>query len=163
MKVVVPYTYVDSMVHALILEQAPEAEFVPMTNDNSYWELLCHLWEKREDVIIVEHDIIPWPDCLMELDRCPFLWCSNSYQMRGGYGIHHAFGCTKFCKELMNMLPDVWTQVDSTKWNTLDAQLCEFAKVNGPVTPHPHRPPVTHLKKYYETHATEESQQALQV
>lgn len=143
MKIIVPYVEIHPLVKKWLDQYQPY--YVKMEDDNSYWRLMVDIWERGEPVTIIEHDIMPWPNAIAELESCPYPWCSNSYKMRGGYGIHHAFGCTKFTTDFMRSLPNIWSAVDTTMWNTLDAQLCEIAKTQG-ITPHPHRPPVIHLK-----------------
>ena len=149
MRVIVPYTLKYPIVQAFIKKECPQVEFIQMHQDEDYWKLMCEIWEAREDVVINEHDVLPWPTAINELASCPFDWCSYTYEMKQGYGIHHAFGCTKLGAGLMDKLPDVWTQVESVHWRNLDAQLCEIAKTLG-ITPHPHRPPVIHLKGLHE-------------
>jgi hypothetical protein len=164
MRVIVPYTLLNPLVEGLLKLNAKDEgytiNFIQMLDTDHYWRLLCEIWENREEVVIIEHDIIPWPGCITELTDCPFDWCSNSYRMKKGYGIHHAFGCTKLGVSLMERMPDVWSQVDDTRWNTLDAQLCELAKREG-ITPHPHRPPVNHLKGLYEADTVAPCQQEI--
>lgn len=121
------------------------ARFVQLDYEGSYWRLLCELWEARETVVIVEHDILPWHGALDELAACPGQWCSFTYQINGGVGIHHAFGCTKITAALMEAVPHVWRDTADRRWHTLDAQLCHAALMAGQV-PHPHRPAVIHLR-----------------
>jgi hypothetical protein len=146
MNIYVPYTHRNRLQEKVLKESYGLSPcYVEMQRPEDYWTLMYDLWENRQDAVIVEHDILPWPGAIEELFACPCNWCSFTYKMKGGYGIHHAFGCTKFGGEFMNQLPDIWTKLDQTNWNTLDAQLCELAKLEG-LTPHPHRPPVIHLK-----------------
>lgn len=145
-RVVVPYVGILHPIVKRVIEHcAYKPEFIEMRDDDNYWRLFCELWENRRTVLIIERDILPWPGACQEIINCPYHWCSNTYKMRGGYGIHHGFGFTKFGSKFMDKYPDIWTQVETTKWNTLDAQLCELVKREGE-TPHPHRPSVTHLK-----------------
>ena len=155
-KTIVPYTKLHPLVKEVILQSAYKPQFIQMTDDDAYWRMFCDIWEKRTPVLIIEHDIIPWPGAVQEIINCPCHWCSNTYKMRGGFGINHAFGFTKFDEKFMEDLPDVWTQVESTNWKHLDAQLCEIAKREG-LTPHPHRPPVTHLKSILDRHEENET------
>jgi len=107
---------------------------------DDYRKLLRRLWQERESVVLVEQDIIPWPGAIQELFACCGKWCGYSYSP---YGVQHGFGCTKFSSELMEMLPNMWAE--PMHWNKLDAHLFRAARAFGE-DPHPHRPPVTHLK-----------------
>lgn len=146
-RVLMPYTRLNPHIVGTIRGRYGIAlELVEMTDDEHYWRLLSELWHVGEDVIIVEHDCLPWPGALEELEACPAHWCSYTYAINGGYGIHHAFGTTKLSGALMRKVPDVWRAADDRRWHTLDAQLCRAALLAGE-TPHPHRPPIIHLKE----------------
>jgi hypothetical protein len=119
--------------------------FAPVSHDHDYWKLFCELWREGKTVVLIEHDVLPWPGAIEELLACPALWCSCSYRINGGYGIHHAFGCTKISADFMQLLPDVWQRIINREWHALDSQLCHAALQAGQV-PHPHRPPAIHLK-----------------
>jgi hypothetical protein len=142
-KVIVPYTEIHPLVKEVLDKEG--VEYVRMIDKESYWRLLCDLWALGEDVVIVEHDIIPWPGAIDELLKCPAGWCTYTYEMKEGFGVHHAFGCAKLGATLMSELPDVWKNVGTTYWRTLDSQLCDYAQRHA-IIPHPHRPPVTHLR-----------------
>lgn len=150
MKVICPYTesrryLVNSLIAPIIKREGIDCEFITMNSDDDYWKLMCGLWEQREPLVINEHDVLPWPGAIQALFDCPYHWCSYTYEMKGGYGIHHGLGCTKFTTKFMENFPDVWINVDTTMWNTLDAQLSKAARFDN-FYPHPHNPPVTHLK-----------------
>lgn len=150
MRVVVPFTKRLPVVEQVLRAEAPEAEWVEMREPTSYWELLRSLWLHREDVLIVEHDVIPWPGALTELAACPGMWCSCSYHIdtgngRSGIGLFHHLGCTKLSADLMRRVPAAFEQMPDRHWSKLDAQLCHIALGAG-LIPHPHRPAVTHLK-----------------
>ena len=144
-KIVVPYTHVHPLVERKLYDYGFDPEFVPMIDEFSYWRLLRQIWREREPVVIVEHDVLPWPGAIEEMCACPAHWCSFTYEINGGYGIHHAFGCTKITAALMEATPKVWDEVADREWHALDAQLCYAALKAGQI-PHPHRPAVIHLK-----------------
>ena len=146
MRVIVPYTNLRPLVKAALEQYNLHPQFIRLDHEDSYWHLLSDIWERNEPVVINEHDVLPWPGAIQEIQNCPAHWCSYTYRMQGGYGIHHAFGCTKLGQGLIETLPDAWVNVDSTRWSDLDAQLCIMAR-NAGLTPHPHRPPVIHLKE----------------
>lgn len=115
-----------------------------LKRDDDYRMLLRELWAEREDVVIVEHDVVPWPGSIEELWQCPCAWGTYSYRMHGGIGIAHGFGCAKLTTRLMDAVPDVWEMPGM--WNVLDQRLFYDARGRG-IEPHMHRPPVTHLSR----------------
>ena len=144
-RVIVPHTRLHPTVQQ-VLGKRDDVVFISLGTDEAYWHLLSRLWRERQTVVIVEHDVLPWPGAIEELIACPGLWCSCSYHINGGIGIHHAFGCTKISAEFMSLLPDVWQQVASRHWSRLDEQLCTAALFHAGQVPHPHRPACNHLK-----------------
>ncbi len=146
MKLIVPYTNLRPLVRATLEQYNLHPKFVKLSGEDDYWNLLSQLWEEKESFVLNEHDVLPWPGAIQEIADCPADWCSYTYRMKKGYGIHHAFGCTKIGQGLIEAIPDAWINVDSTHWHDLDGQLCIMARNSG-ITPHPHRPPVIHLKE----------------
>jgi hypothetical protein len=140
MNVVVPYTNLHPTTE-FVLRQYP-VEYVDVSEPDAYLGLLRRLWVEGATVIVVEHDVVPWPGALEEVWNCPCAWGSYSYHMHGGIGIYHGFGCTKLTAELMKQTPRVWEPWAS--WNMLDQKLFFAARAQG-IEPHHHRPPVTHL------------------
>jgi hypothetical protein len=154
MRIVIPYTEkINPVVQRVLKSYGRNPEYIYTGDgDNAYWGLLSELWCQREPVIVIEHDVLPWPGALEELEACPCAWCSLTYQLRGfsgqiGVGIFHCFGCVKFHTKLMDDIPDAWSQMQDTYWKHLDAQFSQIAMWHG-VTPHPHRPPAIHLHDY---------------
>ena len=47
------------------------------SDDFAYWRMMKGVWEKGEPFIIVEHDVLVWPDTIALLDACPRQWCSQ--------------------------------------------------------------------------------------
>jgi hypothetical protein len=141
-KVVLPYVGKGPHPVTLLVLSGYRPELVDVSADDGYLNLMRRLWKERKPVIIVEHDIVPWPGALEELWHCPCVWGAFSYHLHGGIGVFHGFGCTKITPELMNAVPTVWDA--PTPWNMLD-QVLALAALNEEYIPHPHRPPVTHL------------------
>jgi hypothetical protein len=141
-KVVVPYTSLHLVTEMVTAWYKPE--YVKLTDDDAYRRLLKRLWEERETVVIVEHDIVPWPYAIDELFRCCCWWGAYSYHLHGGIGVHHGFGCTKLGSKLMEALPDIWDEPGH--WNSLDQRLYFAAREVG-IEPHPHRPAVIHVSE----------------
>lgn len=143
MRVIVPYTRLHPLTEQAVRKESKWASFCPMKSEWDYSHLLHKLWNEGDNFILVEHDILPWPGALGEIWNCPAEWCAYSYECNGGIGLYHTFGCAKISGQLINRLPDVWK--DPLPWHRLDSHLCFEASRIGQV-PHPHRPPVTHLK-----------------
>lgn len=144
MTVVVPFTgELHPVVRDVMSEQIPDVQFCPIEGDHGYQLLLRRLWRQRKSVVIVEHDILPWPGAIPELWQCSCRWGAYSYQLHGGIGIYHGFGCAKLTGELMEIVPNIW-EGELAHWSQLDQMLWFAARAKGH-EPHPHRPPVIHL------------------
>ncbi len=147
----VPYTRIDPFIRRALQEynqhddeqDCADVNYVEMVNDDSYWQLLSKAWEKGEAFAIIEHDVLPWPGALKEIQDCPALWCAYTYKINLGYGITHAFGCCKFSADLIRQLPHAWSNMEDRHWSKLDSQFCYYALRAGYI-PHPHRPAVIH-------------------
>lgn len=53
---------------------------VPVGEDTRYESLMKTFWG-REDVIIVEHDIVPTEAMIDALADCPWPWCAQAYML----------------------------------------------------------------------------------
>jgi hypothetical protein len=142
MKLVVPYSNLHPVTRQVIESYKLGAQFVALGGPLEYGRLLRWLWQEEETVVIVEHDIVPWPGAVEELYNCMGMWCSCSYLYAGGYGLYHGLGCTKISGNLMRALPHLWD--GDLEWFSLDQRLLFAARTIG-YEPHPHRPPVIHL------------------
>lgn len=145
MRVIVPFAGELNPVVRDVLEDQVVVDFIRLRTDFDYHLLLQGLWMIGNPVIIVEHDVLPWPGALTELEQCSCAWGANSYKLHGGIGIYHGFGCTKLTPKLMEAIPDIW-ECDPIHWSQLDQRLWFAAREKG-FEPHPHRPPVIHLSK----------------
>ena len=116
--------------------------------DESYWYLLAELWEARETVILVEHDVVPAAGTLDAMAACPHDWCACEYRCGDLYMT--ALGCTKFSGDLMERNPDVVNRILSRAWNGLDGQIVATLHMHGE-TEHVHGPAAWHLKWEGET------------
>lgn len=144
MRVVVPHTNLHPITKRVLDSYGLPVEYVPLEGDDGYRQLLRSLWVRRQPVVIVEHDILPFPGAVEELAGCSCAWGSFTYRLHGGYGIHHGFGCTKLTPRLMDAVPTVWDEPG--KWDILDQRLYFAARAVGH-EPHPHRPAVIHLSE----------------
>lgn len=145
MRIVVPFTDLHPTTKEVLSRETFQVDFVDVRGDpDSYRRLLARLWSERETVVIVEHDIVPWPGAIEEIWACPCQWGTYSYVMHGGIGIAHGFGCCKLTAWLMTNLPGLWDEPG--EWSVLDQRLFFAARKVG-IEPHLHRPPVTHLPR----------------
>lgn len=142
MRVVVPFQRLHPVTKKVVDYYRPE--YCHLQDEDDYRLLMQRLWREREPVIVVEHDIVPWPFAIEELWRCSCSWGAYSYQLHGGVGIYHGFGCTKLTPALMEALPDIWDT--PAHWSDLD-QILWFAARDKGLEPHPHRPAVVHLSE----------------
>lgn len=143
--VIVPYAgSLNEWVRRILDSYDVDVDYRFLEDEDSYRRLLRRIWYERKPVVLVEHDILPWYGAIEELFNCMGQWCSCAYRYRGGYGIYHGFGCTKLSTELMVHTPHVWDEPGH--WSTLDQRLYFTARGIGQ-EPHPHRPPVIHLKQ----------------
>jgi len=141
-RVVVPFTNLHPVTKQVLDNYGLNVEYVHLEGDDGYRQLMKRLWNERKDVVIVEHDIVPWPGAIEELVACPCTWGTYSYELLGGIGVTHGFGCAKLTRSLMDCVPDVWDA--PLKWDILDQKLFFTARTLG-IEPHLHRPPVVHL------------------
>jgi hypothetical protein len=107
MKVIVPFATASPMLPAVRLalrQDGVNAEYVHMTKDDSYYNLLVDCWRAGETFAIVEHDIVVWPGGIQELENCPEQWCTIPYYCSVGW-ILDGLGCTKFGADLIRKYP----------------------------------------------------------
>jgi hypothetical protein len=145
MQVIVPYRELNSWTRRVLDSYNLPVTYVPLGDDaDAYRRLLQELWQLQQTVVLVEHDVVPWYGAIEELHHCMGLWCTCSYNLRGGYGVYHSLGCAKLSGELMRLLPTLWDAPG--RWDTLDQRLWFAARDIGQ-EPHPHRPPAIHLSE----------------
>src|SRR5688572_21038894 len=118
MNVVVPYRNLHPVTRDVLESYQLPVRYVELNDDDGYRQLLKRIWQEGETVVLVEHDVVPWPGAIEELFACPCLWGSYSYRINGGIGIHHGLGCTKISGALMRMLPGLWDQ--RWHWSLVD-------------------------------------------
>lgn len=142
MRVVVPYTNLHPLTDAALKELAPAAERVALERDPfSYGRLLSRLWADREDFLIVEHDIVPTAEALLEAEECDCLWGLSPYPAGNKGLLKGALGFTRFAKELMEDAPDVMVEAITTynggaatppgHWLMMDARLSRSLTCRG--------------------------------
>jgi hypothetical protein len=143
-RVVVPYTEsMHPLVTQLLQRYGIKADYQRVDGDDGYRLLMQQLWKDGQTVIVIEHDIIPWPGAIEELLLCQCHWGTYSYHINGGVGVSHMLGCAKLTAEVMEALPNVWSEW--THWSMVDRKLFFAAQGIG-LEPHLHRPAVIHLR-----------------
>lgn len=152
MRVIVPHTAagLSDETTAAVLELAPEAEFMPLDDDEAYWRLLSGLWAAREDFTVIEQDIVPHSAVFPEFAGCQGSWCTFAYPYSVA-GIYHGSGCVRFRSHLMTEVPDLFERVGEMSnhlhpprhWCTLDAWTQHVLQSRGHRSCQ-HNPPVGH-------------------
>ena len=132
---------------ALTMEGREVVEVV-MTDANHYGRLFTELWQAGEGFTLVEHDIVPWPGAIAELEACEQECCAFEYpngtihaEPRSGWCA--SLGCIKFATSLLKRVPydPEW---QNRGWDELDGAV--FGTLQGQATVHVHSPPVAHAK-----------------
>ena len=121
---------------------------------DAYWRSLCGWWEAcgkaRQDLMLVEHDVVVHDDVFRQFDECPEPLCAFTYWLGTDYG--YGLGCTRFRGSLIRIHHDAieragrivtdgvpvvghWKRMDTRMWQVLGK-------------PHVHEPPVRHLHDY---------------
>jgi hypothetical protein len=135
-------------------------EYVDVSrHERAYFELLDRLWSDclygREDLCLIEHDIVVHEDVFPEFEECSEPWCAFPYAMTNV--VQPGLGCTRFRHELIAAIPDAWGRVarhgndrdvpdgmPSKHWLRCDVRLDAELMPLG-YFPHVHDPQVEHL------------------
>lgn len=114
-----------------------------MKDEFSYSELMNKLWKERHPFIIVEHDIVVYPEAIKYLSECEHPYCGCYYQIGGNLG--GTLGCTKFGRKILTEI-----QIDFTgvPWSVIDAKIAGEFEKQGVDDFHRHFPSVTHMHNY---------------
>lgn len=98
----------------------------------------------NQELIIVEHDVAPWPGALTLMQLCSRPWCVHTYPFAPN-AMRWAMGCVRFSASLVQTNPNLVDCLDGVTWNQVDGTLIpKVIEVAG--QPHIHYPPVAHLK-----------------
>ena len=129
-RVVVPYTRLEPGVRKALSGERPR--YVDVSDHEwAYWRLLYDLWKRAEDVVLVEHDVIPQPGAVRALLGCPRDWCAVPYQQ--GKHVGTGFGCTKLTGAMMARNPDAVSRIppQHRSWRALDSVVLGTLRRNG--------------------------------
>ena len=123
---------------------APDAKFVRMVDDESYWRLLSRYWRQGNAFVIVEHDIAPTREQIDTLWECPHDWCAAAYSMNGI--VAPALGFVKFSATLLGRTAGLLDAIlePYRHWRSLDSMIIGELHRRR-FTEHLHQPAVRHL------------------
>jgi len=146
MKVIVPALDDNSTAHLALEAEGVKHTVYTMQSEYDYGELLRKCWLEQEGFIVVEHDIVPWPTALEQLDTCPCQYCGYNYPVANTRQMGAALGCTKFSTGLIRLLPNLADYWHTCPWQHLDAEVIRSV-VWAVGSMHHHYPPVAHARR----------------
>lgn len=133
-------------------------EEVDPQNDQGYWELLCRVWElcghARQDLWVVEHDIVINPQVWDSFAECEGQFCSYPYWI--GSSWCHALGCVRIRWRLIREEQDAMVTAGRRMndgipivgyWKRLDVRFTGEMLDRGHRSCK-HEPPVIHRHEY---------------
>jgi hypothetical protein len=98
----------------------------------------------RDDLIIIEQDIVPSCSQIRALENCVCDWCAYRYRIRymdnhdPAYWVTHGLGFTKFNLELQKNYPaELWFHRGNWSWRNLDSRITGLMVQSG-LAPHIH-------------------------
>ena len=142
--VTIPFHVSGTMLKAVqvaLFHECYPTNYKMMDRGDDYFNLVKELWEKGEQFIINEHDVIPWPGAIAQIDDCEHPWCTFWYRSPAGW-LNNGLGLVKFDPA---RLPNIFDEpFEKTNWSNLDRQIYHKLQVHG-VDVHTHSPSVTNL------------------
>lgn len=142
---------VPTMSHACpgtlaMVTEGLEVTEITLRDNCNYGRLIINQWVTRKGFILVEHDIVPWPGAISELQECDENWCVFQYPMFPieKIGLVSSLGCMKFSRDL-TMKHEFDSAWEFIEWNVLDGHVTSYLQNRGEVM-HVHTPPVAHVK-----------------
>jgi hypothetical protein len=157
---VVLLPYVNGMARADTLTRADQAALqvylcpIDPQDPHDYGRLLDRAWGQYEQLLILEHDVVPPPGRLEEMALCPRQVCSTAYPIMGT--LHeYGLGCVRYSRTVQESHPLLmWHATQNyrgqripTPWMHLDGAIARELSVRG-VPVHTHAPPAVHLHDY---------------
>lgn len=128
----------------LQMQQVDYREWWCEASPQDYPRMLAYAWSDGEPFIVVEHDVLPWPGALDELQECTSPWCAFPYIQ--GVKLSAFLGCTKITPDGPYPSHDSWMVSDQAVNVAMQAQGW---------TLHLHWPPVVHLNPAYSLEPSE--------
>lgn len=145
MKVVIAATVEDCPAVMALRKEGVDFELVLMEHEYSYSDMFTRLWKDNAGFVSIEHDIVPWPGAIDQIQECLNPWCSYEYPLAPGT-LRPALGCIKVSDWLVFHYPLLYKVWDNKEWNYLDGSVCSTLEGVAGQT-HIHTPPVAHVKK----------------
>ena len=108
-----------------------------------YDDALRSIWS-RDDLLVIEQDIVPSFGQVQALERCTEAWCACKYEIRysddhtPSYEVTHGLGFTRFSLELQRRFPaSFWYHTGNWRWQNLDCRITGLMVQSG-LAPHVH-------------------------
>ena len=146
--IIIPTTSIGTPTALALTMEGLEVREVMMNDYHHYGRLVTEQWQSGQGFILLEHDVIPWPGALAEMDACAQECCAFEYpsgkiieEPRSGWC--SSLGCVKFATSLVERIP-YGAEWQNRGWDELDGAV--FATLQGEVETHIHQPPVAHAK-----------------
>jgi len=138
---------------AAVMEWGGSYAFQPLDPHDpyAYARALMEWWERRMDLVVIEHDIVPGPGMIEALLACDQPWCGHPYHIGEGrytYGL----GLCKVSADVINHRPglaimamrDHRGQVGKVRWPAVNESFGRQMARYG-YTMHHHAPAAAHL------------------
>lgn len=120
-------------------------------SETDYFDLLSHWWPSPEqEIVTVEHDIVPSPELIQEMLDCPRSWCAALYpfEQRALFGL----GLTKFSLTIRRSLPNLFELIapiandkhPARHWCLIDANMQNALNSHSGHTCHVHEGQIEH-------------------
>lgn len=146
MRVIVPYANrAPYILRPETVERlAGIAEFVDVCESGAYWNLITGLWieqsQRGQGFCLVEHDMVPELDQLVELDNCSGDWCGIPFPENYMNG---ASGCCRYSANVVTRLPDIPEAMETIAITHLSPEHTKILLDDGHPIPHHHYSIVT--------------------
>ncbi len=130
--VIVPFTNLRMETYRAVVAEVPDAQFVwTGASPDDYWRVLKRWWSGEDDLVIVEHDVVPPAGWAMSFALCPQNWCAYEYVMEPI--VATALGATKFGMGLQQRYQGLVSgiAVRYRQWDGLDAQVIGYLHMAG--------------------------------
>jgi len=134
-------------------------------DSENYYRFLSREWSKGQSFVLLEGDILPDEDLLVELAVCPEPWCVFVYlysspDLQGRNWLTATWGMPgKYSADLMRRYPNAlrdltspeaaqWSgeRLPATHWYRVGAALSDFSLMKYGLQPHIHLRPIRHLR-----------------
>jgi hypothetical protein len=146
--------FVPGMAYAQTFEWArrrPDVVPWPIQADDytGYFRMLSAVWEEGGPSVIVEHDMLPADNVIVDMCVCDQPWCTSPYRAspnKNEPDLIEGLGCVKFSEVLKAEVPNLMRVVSEMAepglpamiWKRLDVRIAGELRLNGYV-PHTHQ------------------------